>query len=79
MTLGGVGYLKQISYSEVHHEHHSPLGFSYVDPEHPQCQNIPKQSWCQDDAVHHCVDLVLILPQNIVIRTVVVVHLKDNK
>lgn len=58
-----VGYLQQVSHSQVHHEHHGFLGFFHVGSEHPERQQISQQSEHQDQAVHHSVHGVLVSTQ----------------
>lgn len=80
----GRSYLKQIGHSEVHHEHHTPLGFPYVDPKHPQSKDVTQQAGCQDDAVHHSINVVLVLvqsnfPRAAALGSRAVIHLKDTR
>lgn len=58
-----LGYLQQVSHSQVYHEHHGFLGFFHVGSEHPERQQVSQQSEDQDQAVDGCVHSVLVSTQ----------------
>jgi len=70
-------YLQQVSHSQVHHEHHSLLGISDVDPEHPERQHIAQQARYQDHTVHHSINVVLVRLQTAQVLAALV-HIKPR-